>query len=101
MMSAICSTDSAIVRQPLFSPYVPAFSAFIRYPLQTSDRLTAISLFDHNAIVQHFVSEFPIQIMRIPSDQDPAEAGILRERFYIGHQCRSKSSVPINVIKLV
>ena len=83
-------------REPI--SYVPAFSAFIRYSLQTSDSLSAILLFDHNAIVQHFVSEFPIQIMCIPSDQYPAEAGILRERFYIGHQCRSKSSVLIGCV---
>ena len=62
-------------REPI--SYVPAFSTFIRYTLQTSDSLSAILLFDHNAIVQHFVSEFSIQIMRISSDQDHAEAGIL------------------------
>ena len=65
---------------------------------QTSDSLSTIWLFDHNAIVQHFVSEFPIQIMCISCNQDPAKAGILRERFYIGHQCRSKSSVLIGCV---
>ena len=61
---------------------------------QTSDSLSAIWLFDHNAIVQHFVSEFPIQIMRISCDQDPAKAGILRERIKKAYRTGPGSLVP-------